>query len=543
MTTDLPDTFRGSPPDEDGEPWLAYIRVSTWKEEKISPELQRDAISQWARRTGRRIVAWVEDLDVSGRHFKRKITKCVERVEAGEARGVAVWRYSRFGRDRTGNQFWLARLEKAGGDLESATEPVDATTAVGRFQRGMILEFGAYESDRAGEQWRETHDHRKHKLGLPAQGRKRFGYVWHRRRIPDATMPEGYRLQKERYEIHPDRGPVVAELYRDYLAGDGFSVMCGRLNAAGHRTTQGSLWSTDTLTRYMDSGFAAGVLSVHDPECRCRKTDGTCKRHVHIQGAHEELIDFDLWEAYQRRRKQVAATMPRSRTGLYELTGLCKCGGCRLGTSLNAARQNGANVPGWAYRCSARAKAGATACEGVFVPRHMVEREVFRWLSDEAAAGIDNAPPAELTPERNLADEQAASMRARARAQADVDKQRQALARLRADRAANPDDFGPGEYEEAADLIRSKRAEAQALLDSIPETEPLPDRAEFVPLVVGTREEWHTLDTRGRNMILRKLIRRVALIRHGVGSENVEIQIHPLWKPDPWGEPIAATKG
>ncbi|MFE7782074.1 recombinase family protein [Streptomyces nigrescens] len=538
-TTDLPPTFRGSPSDEDGEPWLAYIRVSTWKEEKISPELQRDAIAQWAKRCGKRIIGWIDDRDVSGRHFKRKIMRCIERVEAGEARGVAVWRYSRFGRDRTGNAINLARLQQAGGELESATEPVDASTAIGRFQRGMILEFSAFESDRAGEQWRETHDHRRYKLRLPAQGRKRFGYVWHRRY--DHTTGK---LQKEKYEPDEVTGPVVADLYRAYADGDGFSVLCGRLNQGGHRTTQGSLWSTETLRRYMDGGFAAGLLTVHDPDCRCRKTDGTCKKHVFIQGAQEELIDIDLWNAYLKRRKEVRATAPRSRPGIYELTSLCKCSGCQLGTSLNAAEREGRNIPGFAYRCSMRAKSGATACEGVLVQRTVVEAEVLEWLKSEAAAGIDNAPPAEAaTPERRIADRQAANMAARARAQADVDKQRQALARLRAERAANPDDFGPGEYEEAADLIRGKRAAAQQLLESIPEVEPLPERAEFVPLVVGTIKEWPTLDVRERNMILRKLIRRVALVRLGPGAENHKIEIHPMWEPDPWPERKKSTTG
>ncbi|MEV5673474.1 MULTISPECIES: recombinase family protein [Streptomyces] len=528
----LPATFRGSPTDEDGEPWLAYIRVSTWKEEKISPELQRDAISQWARRTGRRIVGWVEDLDVSGRHFKRKIMRCIERVEAGEVRGVAVWRYSRFGRDRTGNAINLARLQQAGGELESATEPVDATTAIGRFQRGMILEFSAYESDRAGEQWRETHNHRRYKLRLPAQGRKRWGYVWHRRY--DAVTGK---LQEEKYEPDETTGPVCAQLYVDYVAGTGFSALCGRLNRDGHRTTQGTMWSTETLTRYMDSGFPAGLLTVHNPECRCRKTNGTCKNHVFIQGAQEELIAFDLWERYRQRRKEVAATAPRSRVGLYELTSLVKCAECRQGTGLNTARRNGVNVIGYAYRCSKRAKSGATACGGILVEREHVEKEVFKWLRDEAAAGIDNAPPTEAAPARDLAKEQAANMAARARAQAEVDKQRQALARLRAEHAANPDDFGDGEYEEAADVIRGKRSEAQQLLDSIPDVEPLPHRAEFVPLVVGTVAEWKTFNVAERNAVLRKIIRRVAITRHGPGVENHDIVIHPLWEPDPWPDP------
>lgn len=537
LDTSIPATFRGATDDEDGEPWLAYIRVSTWKEEKISPELQRDAITQWARRTGRRIIGWIEDLDVSGRHFKRKIMSCIERVEAGEARGVAVWRYSRFGRDRTGNAINLARLQQAGGDLESATEPIDASTAIGRFQRGMILEFSAFESDRAGEQWRETHDHRRYKLQLPAQGRKRFGYIWHRRYDPATGT-----LQEEKYEPDETTGPVLADLYRAYVDGAGFSRLSGQLNIEGHRTTQGAMWQADTLARYMDSGFAAGLLTVHNPECRCRKTDGTCKNHVFIQGAQEELIEFDLWEAYLQRRKQIKATAPRSRVGIYMLTSLVKCSSCKLGTSLNTNRREGKNVKGYAYRCSMRAKSGATACAGVLLERKVVEAEVKAWLTREAVPGIDTAPRTHTNAQqRDPGKEAAKNMAARARAQADVDKQRQALARLRADHLANPDDYGPGEYEETADLIRKKRAEAQALLDSTPETEPIPKREEFIPIARGLLAEWESFDVREINNLMRQLLRRVALIRNGPGSENHVIEIHPIWEPDPWPAPKRAT--
>ncbi|MFJ2017209.1 recombinase family protein [Streptomyces nodosus] len=529
---------RQRPPADDDNltPYIGYVRVSTWKEEKISPELQRESILRWARDVGARIVRWVEDLDESGRHFKRKITGCVEAVEGGEARGVAVWRYSRFGRDRTGNALWLARLEKAGGQLESATERIDATTAVGRFQRGMILEFGAFESDRAGEQWRETHEHRKYKLGLPAQGRKRSGYIWHRRRVPDPASPEGYRIQKERYEIEAEYGPVIADLYRQYSAGDGFTALCSRLNRAGWRTTQGAMWRTETLRRYMDGGFPAGLLTVHDPECRCGKTDGSCQTHVHIQGAHDELIDWDLWEAYLRRRKQVRETAPRSRVGLYQLTGLVKHAQCRGGTSLTTKREGGRTKNGYAYRCSLRAHSGGTACEGVYVRRDIVEDEVRDWLAREAAAGIDAAPSAPIEDMRDrAAREQADNARARVRAQAEVDKQRQALARLRADYAANPDDYGPGEYEDAVAEIRAKRQKAEQILAELPaEAETLPDRAKYVPLILGVIDVWDAMETAEQNGILRQLLRRVALVRHGAGSAGCEIQIHPVWEPDPW---------
>ncbi|MFF8284680.1 hypothetical protein ACF06W_18445 [Streptomyces albus] len=51
----------------------------------------------------------------------------------------------------------------------------------------MLLEFGAFESVRTGEQWKEVHEHRLAAL-LPSGGRPRFGYIWYPRRVPD-PMP------------------------------------------------------------------------------------------------------------------------------------------------------------------------------------------------------------------------------------------------------------------------------------------------------------------------------------------------------------------
>ncbi|MFC7641555.1 recombinase family protein [Streptosporangium lutulentum] len=94
-------------------PAIGYIRVSMMLEEKISPDIQRASIKELARRRGFRIIEWVEDLDVSGRTFQRKIMTVIADVEAARAKAILVWKYSRFGRNRTGNQLNLARVEKA----------------------------------------------------------------------------------------------------------------------------------------------------------------------------------------------------------------------------------------------------------------------------------------------------------------------------------------------------------------------------------------------------------------------------------------------
>ncbi|MEH0555977.1 recombinase family protein [Streptomyces sp. B21-101] len=537
MTTYLPDAFHNSPPEDDGELWLGYIRVSTWKEEKISPELQEAALRAWAKRTGRRLLEpLIIDLDATGRNFKRKIMGGIRRVEDGEARGIAVWKYSRFGRTRDGVALNLKRLEDAGGQLESATEEGDARTATGRLQRGILFEFAAYESDVRGEQWRETHDHRRYKLHLPATGRPRFGYVWHPRRLPDPQHPGGFILQEEKYVAHPELGPVMTDRYRQFVDGDAFYALVSELNTAGHRTTRGGLWSEQTLIRYMDSGFPAGLLRVHNPECRKCPPDkrGHCPNTVYIPGAQEELISAELWQMYQERREQVRRVPPRARAATYELSGLLRCGLCR-GTLVanNAERvRDGKTVRlrGYSYRCARRNVVGPMGCPGVWAIRTDVEEAAFKWLQGEVADAINEAPsvPHQRAEQQ---DGRAAAARERARLQAEADKLAAALVNLRVDRAANPDDYGPGEYEAARDRIRSQQRANTAAMERVAVVEATPHRADYKPLIIGVTDEWDTFTERERSALYRQLARRVVVTKD---EGRPHVAVHPMWEPDPW---------
>ncbi|MFC5822514.1 recombinase family protein [Nonomuraea insulae] len=100
--------------------------------------------------------------------------KVIADIEGGRAKAILVRKHSRFGRNRTGNQLNLARVEKPGGELVSATEEVDARTVVGKLTRGMLFELAAFESDRAGEQWGEAFQNPLAR-GLPPLGTPSLG--------------------------------------------------------------------------------------------------------------------------------------------------------------------------------------------------------------------------------------------------------------------------------------------------------------------------------------------------------------------------------
>lgn len=538
MTSRLPDTFRSDRALDDLndlEPWIGYVRVSTWREEKISPELQKAAIEAWAQRTRRRIVKWIVDLDATGRNFRRRIMIAIEGVEGGEAKGIAVWKFSRFGRDRAGVALNLARLERVGGQLESATEDVDASTATGRFNRDILFAVAAMESDRAGEQWKDAHQWRR-AHGLPATGGKRLGYIWHPRRLPDPDRPGEWLIQQERYEIDPDAAPHVEALYDRKTRGEAFAVLAGWLNGLGYRNSRGELWREDTVRRYMDAGFPAGMLRIHDPECRCDySTNGhRCNRWLHIEGAHDPIITPEQWEKYLEHRAHTKATAPRARKATYPLTGLIRCGRCRGYVAATSARRAGQTISGFSYSCQRHRASQGTVCPyGLWIKRETVEGELLRWLTREVAPDVD-ALPAMPQPRRDIEQHRANLARERARLEAEAKRLADALARLRADRMTNPEEYGPGEYEATRDRIRQQQetnAHALAALDT-EQTEP--DRADYEPLIVGLIEEWDTLPTLDKNAILRQLLRRVVCTRVRLGDPETRIEVHPVWEPDPW---------
>ncbi|MFF4177613.1 recombinase family protein [Streptomyces sp. NPDC001750] len=539
----MPQQPRPQPPADGTPAYIGYIRVSTWKEEKISPELQETAIRGWADRRGVRLLEpLVLDLDATGRNFKRKIMGAIRRVEAGEARGIAVWKYSRFGRSRDGVSVNLKRLEDAGGQLESATEEADARTATGRLQRGILFEFAAYESDVRGEQWRETHDHRRYKLHLPASGRPRFGYIWTPRRVLDPAEPTGWKLQEETYTAHPEAGPVMADRYRQYVDGAPFYTLMADLNSAGWRTVRGNTWSQQTLMRYMDSGFCAGLLRVHNPACQCpQEKRSNCNNTLFIPGVQEELIDAELWQMYRERRDTVKTTPPRARQPLYPCTNLMRCGGCRGTVPAQSAQRTSegviTNIRGYSYACGRRGITGTHGCSGVWATRSHVEDEVHRWVEREVAPAADAAGPIPV-PRTAEVDQRAAAARERARLEAESNRLADGLANLRADHAMNPGDYGPGEYEAARDKIRQQQAANTAAMERASAVESEPHRADYGPLLMALLDAWNEMHNSEKNSMLKQVIRRVVLVRT---DGTAKVEIHPVWEPDPWAATLVVA--
>ncbi|MGW2742322.1 recombinase family protein [Streptomyces sp. NPDC001450] len=499
-------------------PVIGYARVSTWREEMISIDIQKSVVEDAAARQHRYVAEWIIDEDATGRNFKRKVMRAIEIVEDGgrPERELWAWKFSRFGRNRHGVAINLARIEDVGGELVSATEAVDAKTAVGRLTRGVLLEIAAFESDRAGEQWKETHELRR-RLGLPAAGGRRFGYVWHPRRLPDGRG--GWVLQEERYEALPDEAELAVEGFQDYIRGKtGFGLIAQRWNDLGFLNTRGARWQDQGVKGFMDSGFAAGLLYVHNPDAPCGDPSG-CKNsdhYGHLAAEHESIIGGEEWDNYRDMRAVRRNTPRRALSPVYPLAGLVRCGVCGSSGQIHQTR----NERGKAYRCHARARRVADH-DAVWVRRVVIEDAVLAWLVD-LRQEIDNIVAGKVAIPKP-------------RREPDLDKKRKRLQReieratgaiQRAFDAYTDGDAPRDVYMRTRERNETKRDKAQEQLDKLPKPDdepasPVPHRE----TVVGLIAEWDTISVHSKRVLLGKVIRRVEI------RPDDQVTVVPVWAP------------
>jgi DNA invertase Pin-like site-specific DNA recombinase len=291
----------------------------------------------------------------------------MDMIDRREADVIVLWKWSRLSRSRLDWAVAADRVESAGGRIESATEPLDTTTSTGRFARGMLTEFAAFESERIGDVWRESHS-RRIRNGLPANGKPRFGYIYER---GHGFIP------------HPIEAPVLGETFRRYIGGESVYSLIQWLNLGPTRPVSGygiksdGLWSDRTLRRVMDSGFAAGLISSHGEL---------------IPGAHEPIITGDEWDAY-REARQRRRSYRRTERSEYVFSGLVWCS---CGSKMHAGQFGAQRIP--KYRCKDAHEKRTHV--GGYVSETVIESAVLEHLetlahrvNEEISANVQDSKP------------------------------------------------------------------------------------------------------------------------------------------------------
>ncbi|PRB69484.1 recombinase family protein [Arthrobacter sp. MYb213] len=344
---------------------VLYLRQSVAKEESISLEVQEDAGRRYAAQAGYTVVAVEADHGISGRTWNRPaVQRVMTMIESQQADVIILWKWSRLSRARLDWAVAIDKVETAGGRIESATEQVDVSTSTGRFARGMLAEFAAFESERIGDTWKEAQA-RRVTQGLPTHGKRKLGYDYDR---------------NAGYTINTGEAAIIRECYRRFIAGDSVQVLCDYLETTDMAPVKASkpnttgLWHTKSLRSALDSPFMTGHIIY--------------KGEVHA-GAHEPLVDPELFEAYQVARKRRHRAPNKSMTD-YPYSGMLYCGIC--GHKYSGGRVGDDTVS--AYRCDGYGS--YRLHKGGYVSTQTLNQAVLPWIT-ELATQINQAAEANHT--------------------------------------------------------------------------------------------------------------------------------------------------
>ncbi|MBK0420395.1 recombinase family protein [Leucobacter sp. CSA1] len=272
------------------------------RDDSISIELQETAGRDYCAQHGYEVVAVEVDEGLSGRNWSRRpaVQRVMDMVESKAADVIVLWKWSRLSRNRKDWAIAADRVDLAGGRIESATEPIDTATASGRFARGVMTEYAAFQSEQIGEQWQEVFA-RRAKLGLP----------------PTGALPWGWENTPDGITISDENANAIRHMYHLYSEGRGLVYIANWMNDQGHRSKRGKIWHFASIRTCLESPFHAGYVVYNG---------------VKYDGAHTPIISRHEYDRFMEAR-QDRATVKKPRLSPYLLSTIvvCHCGRKRVG--------------------------------------------------------------------------------------------------------------------------------------------------------------------------------------------------------------------
>ncbi len=214
---------------------VAYLRCSTHRQE-LSPEAQRAAITAWAERDGIEVVAWHEDLAVSGGTEIDKrpgLLAAIESLRTEDAGVLVVAKRDRLARDVLTNAMVERLCERAGAVLASADGTGNGDSPEAQLMRNMVAAFAQYERALIRSRTKAA-------LAVKKAKGERVGGI-----------PYGKRLAVDgkRLEEHPGEQATIAQAKALRAEGESLRSIGRRLVASGHTPRTARKWHVAVLAR------------------------------------------------------------------------------------------------------------------------------------------------------------------------------------------------------------------------------------------------------------------------------------------------------
>ena len=314
-----------------------YIRVSTDKQEELSPDAQLRLLMDYAKNNHTDIpMEYIfQDNGISGRKankrpaFQQMIALAKSKEHPIDT--IIVWKFSRFARNQEESIVYKSLLKKNNVDVVSVSEPL-IDGPFGSLIERIIEWMDEYYSIRlSGEVMRGM---TQNALRGHYQGDAPIGY-----RSPGNKKP-------------PEKDPKTIQIpiaMKDLLlSGSSLLQIARKLNEQGYRTKHGNLWDARGVRYVLENPFYTGIS-------RWNYTD----RGRQLKPADEVIYTKGNWEplwdkaTLEEIKKHLAMNMRKAKSrdvsaAKHWLSGLLICSSCG-GTLAYSGTKNSRGFQCWKY--------------------------------------------------------------------------------------------------------------------------------------------------------------------------------------------------
>lgn len=301
-----------------------YIRVSTDKQEELSPDAQRRLLLDYAKSNNISISEdfIFQDDGISGRkadkrpEFQRMIALAKSKEHPIDV--ILVWKFSRFARNQEESIVYKSMLKRDNVEVISASEPL-ADGPFGSLIERIIEWMDEYYSIRlSGEV----------KRGMTEKA-LRGGY--------QSTSPLGYTYKSgEVPTINEKEAAIVKRIFSEYISGSDFSTIARHLNDDGYTTRRGNPFELRVIKYILQNPFYIGKVRWNRAK-HSSYFQNSPEDIIISDGKHEPLISEEDFKIVQDRIEREFRPVRRKGAAYsnHWLCGLLKCGYCGSNLTIN----------------------------------------------------------------------------------------------------------------------------------------------------------------------------------------------------------------
>lgn len=248
----------------------------------------------------------------------------------------------------------------------SLTEKIEIASSTGKLMLQILASFAEFERNVIVEN--VFNGQRQRAIEGYYQGNLPLGYD----KVPDS---------KKELMINQHEANIVKYIFESYAKGHGYRKIANALNHKGYVTKKGKPFSISSITYIISNPFYIGKIQFAKyRHWSDKRRKGLNEEPIIADGKHAPIIDRNLWDKVQFKRKESRKKPQVHGKGTNLLTGIVKCPKC--GAAMAASNTTNTLKDGTKkriryYLCSNFRNKGSKVCSANSVRADVIEKYVM----------------------------------------------------------------------------------------------------------------------------------------------------------------------